>query len=67
MKHLVKLSKFGGQFRISLPKQLVEDLSWKDVDFVILEDFKAGFLWVRRFIDGESLRGPSEVHRNGSD
>ena len=63
-KYVVKLSKFGGQFRLTLPRLLVEVLDWEDVEFVILEDHSTGVVMVRRFIDGQSLRPQVEADRD---
>lgn len=61
MKYLVKLSKFGGQYRVTLPVRLVEGLKWYDVEFLLLDDRGQETVYMRRFIDGESLEGPSTV------
>lgn len=54
-KHLVKLSKFGGQFRVTLPKSLVEWVGWDNVEYVILLPQKDMSIIMREFIDEESL------------
>jgi bifunctional DNA-binding transcriptional regulator/antitoxin component of YhaV-PrlF toxin-antitoxin module len=66
-KHLVKVSKVRGQFRVTLPILLIERLRWDDVEFVLLDDSKEGTVCMRRFIDGESLKGADEADRNGGD
>lgn len=55
-KYLTKLSKFGGQFRLTIPKGLVEEAGWQDVEFVTMETYMGLYIRVRRFIDGESLK-----------
>lgn len=61
-KHFTKLSKFGGQFRTTIPKGLIEELSWQDVEFVIMEKIGYNEVRIRRFIDGESLRTKLETN-----
>lgn len=56
-KHLTKLSKFGGQFRLTIPRALIEEMKWFDVEFVIMQPAGLNHITVRRFIDGKSL-GP---------
>lgn len=66
-KHFTKLSKFGGQYRLTIPKALIEEMKWQDVEFVILEDICLGYIRIRRFIDGESLRPKLETDRAETD
>ena len=66
-KHLSKISKFGGQYRLTIPKLLIEEMKWQDVEFVVMVDEGGGLLAVRRFIDAESLRAERKEHRHGSD
>ena len=35
-KFIAKLSKFGGQYRITVPKGLIDECKWDGVEFVIL-------------------------------
>lgn len=60
-KHFTKLSKFGGQYRLTIPKALIEEMKWQDVEFVIMELASPKAFYVRRFIDGESLRTELEA------
>lgn len=66
-KYLTKLSKFGGQFRVTIPKGLIEEIEWQDVEFVILERMGYDEIRVRRFIDAESLKGQTARGKAGSD
>jgi len=66
-KYFTKLSKSGGQFRLTIPKALIEVLDWEGVEFVILEDHSPGVVLIRRFIDGESLRAEFETSRVKTD
>jgi len=66
-KHLTKISKFGGQYRLTIPKLLVEELKWKGVEYVFLERHGSRDIRIRRFIDGESLRTERKKDRPGSD
>ena len=66
-KHLTKISKFGGQYRVTIPKLLIEELEWKGVEYVILQPDMHRTIRIRRFIDGESLRTKRKKDRPGSD
>lgn len=65
-KYLAKLSKFGGQYRLTLPKLLIEQMGWGDVEFVILYPLESGSIEIGRFIDEESLGIKSKRDRPGS-
>ena len=56
-----------GQFRVTVPKLMVESIGWKDVDHVILTPLHTGVIQMRRFIDGESLKNDDSEDRPGSD
>jgi len=65
-KYFSKLSKFGGQFRLTIPRALVAEMGWEDVEFVIIKEYPPGVMLVRRFIDGESLRTELETDNTKS-
>ena len=54
-KYLAKLSKFGGQFRLTLPRDLIAWVAWRDVEYVILDPQDDNSIIIREFIDAESL------------
>lgn len=66
-KYIAKLSKFGGQYRITIPRLLVEECKWEDVEFVILSRVTYEEIKMRRFVDGESLGIKRKTDRPGSD
>ena len=66
-KHLVKLSRFGDQYRLTIPKMLIQQMEWEDVEFVILYPLESGSIEIGRFIDGESLGAKRKEDRPGSD
>ncbi len=66
-KHFCKVSHYMGQFRITIPKHLVESMQWGDVAYVIVKEFHADTLLIRRFVDGESLKGDAPKDRPGPD
>lgn len=66
-KHVIKVSCYGSQMRLTIPKLVIRELKWQGVSYVILEEKKDGTLTVRRFVDDESLKGGSERNRPGSD
>lgn len=65
-KFLAKLSEFGGQHRVTLPKGLIDECGWKGVEYVILERIGFDEIRLRRFIDGESLKNDDKADRPGS-
>lgn len=64
-KHLSKISKFGGQYRLTIPKLLMEEIKWQDVEFVMLDRIGRDDVRIRRFIDGESLRAQGKTDTDG--
>jgi len=57
VRHIIKLCCAGGQVRVTIPKLVMRGLEWEDVSYVILEENKDGTLTIRRFEDGESVKG----------
>ena len=66
-KHLTKISKFGGQYRLTIPKALIDEIKWQGVEYVFLERLAKDDIMIRRFIDGESLGIERKKRRDGSD
>lgn len=66
-KHLTKISKFGGQYRLTIPKGLIQEMDWQDVEFVLMDKVGHGALRIRRFIDGQSLKSKAAGHKAGCD
>lgn len=66
-KYLCKVSHHMGQFRITVPKLLVESMGWGDVEYVVLKHFHMDSFIARRFVDGESLKSDDPEDRPGSD
>jgi len=66
-KHLSKISSFGGQYRLTIPKLLIKEMKWKGVEYVFLERLGKDDIMIRRFIDGESLRTERKKDRDGAD
>lgn len=66
-KYLVKANWNSGQLRITIPKSLVEELGWGDVEYVMLEEYQRGSVEMMRFIDGKSLKSEAAGSKTGSD
>lgn len=66
-KYVAKLSKFGGQFRVTIPKGLIDEAGWQDVELVILNLLTDGQIKMWRFVDGESLKSEATIRKIGSD
>ena len=56
-----------GQFRLTIPKALVASMGWEDVKYMLIKEASESAVWMRRFVDGESLKGDSPEDRSGSD
>ena len=59
-KHLCKVSKHGNQLRVNIPKLLVSAVGWEDVQYLILQEINKNMVTMRRFVNGESLKGPDD-------
>ena len=60
-KHVIKVDKAGGTFRINIPKTIIQRWRWFNVDYVILDDANDDYLILRRLIYGEA--SPTENKR----
>lgn len=56
-KYIVKVQHGPTNTRINLPREVLIKKDWLDVRFVIIEDQHEDTLTIRRFVDGESLKG----------
>jgi len=65
-KHLVKLSKFGSQYRLTIPRLLIKEMAWEKVEYMTLGPQIDDSVIIRRFIDSESLKAKDERDRTGS-
>lgn len=66
-KHLCKVSKHGNQLRVNIPKLLVSAVGWEDVQYLILQEINKNMVTMRRFVDGESLKGQDAGNRPDAD
>jgi len=66
-KYLTKLSKFGGQYRVTIPKGLIAETGWGEVEFIILEKMGHDEIRLRRWIDAKSLKSEAAGDKAGSD
>lgn len=53
MRHIVKITKYGSQLRINLPKLLVEELKLDELEFIVLERVNVTQILMRKIIDGK--------------
>jgi len=56
-----------GQFRLTIPKALVKSMGWEDVRYLLLKEASESAVWMRRFVDGQTLKGDSPEDRTGPD
>lgn len=55
-KYVCKVVKTDGNFRINIPKKIIQDKRWGDVLYVTVEDHWYDKIQIRRMLDGESLK-----------
>jgi len=56
-KYVVKVERGPTNTRINIPRELLRQKGWLDVRYVLIEDHHDDILLIRRFLDGESLKG----------
>ena len=66
-KHIVKATWQGGQMRLSIPKLAIRALGWQSAWYMLLEEKNRVTLVIRRFADGESLKGDNKRSVPGRD
>ena len=66
-KHFCKITQHAGQYRLTIPKALVASMGWEDIKYMILKPASESAVWMRRFVDGESLKNDSPEDRPGPD
>ena len=66
-KWICKVTKSGGQRRITIPRGLIEFRAWFDARYVMLEDDGENPVTIKEFIHGESLKNDSKRNQTGSD
>jgi len=49
-KHIVKVDKSKGNFRVNIPKTIIKNWSWENVNYVILDDTNDMYLLLRRLV-----------------
>lgn len=65
-KYLCKVSQHKGQYRLTIPKALVASMGWEDVKYLLLKEASESAVWMRRFVDGQTLRESEPENLNGS-
>ena len=55
-KHILKVSRAAGNYRIVIPKKVILGKRWADVEYLLLEDYRDEKIVLRRFVDGKSLK-----------
>lgn len=65
MRHIIKLQKDGGRYKIHFPKLLIDEVDFKKVDYLILEPVGKTQIMIRRFIDGEHTKRQENIIGDG--
>lgn len=55
-KHLCKVDKSAGAFRVAIPKKLIQKWRWGNVTHVIVERDADGSIKIRRLLDEQALK-----------
>ena len=55
MKHIVKITKVSGNFRINIPKKLVAYKGWGNLRYLLLNDWPENEIIIERMLD-ETLK-----------
>lgn len=63
MRHIIKLQRDAGRYKIHFPKLLLDEVDFRKVDYLILEPVGRTQIMIRRFIDGEKGKGKSKRHQ----
>lgn len=66
-KWIMKLSHHGGQARLTIPKDLVIEMKWLDVQVVQLERLSSVYIGVRGFGVAEERKDDDQRDRSGKD
>lgn len=66
-KYFCKVSQHKGQYRLTIPKALIASMGWEDVKYMLIKEASESAVWMRRFVDGESLKGDDAADSAGSD
>lgn len=61
-KHVVKVVKARGEFRVGIPRSVIKAKHWEDVAYVLIEDHWGDKILIRRFINDEALSDESTEH-----
>lgn len=66
-RHVVKVSRSGGQFRITVPKCLVRQLRWQSADYVEFRRLCGYRLELRRLRNGKKVESGLQDYKAGAD
>lgn len=55
-KHILKVTRTNGVFRLVFPRKLVMIKRWDDVEYVLADDRIPDQIVIKRFIDGKALK-----------
>lgn len=61
----MKLSHSGGQARLTIPKDLVDEMGWSDVRVVVLKKTSPKYMCVRRFESAKEEAASGQRNRVG--
>lgn len=64
---ICKVSMQSGQFRLTVPKGLVSEMGWHEVNCVLIRKATERMIEVRRFTDAESLKDEGTGDLSGQD
>jgi bifunctional DNA-binding transcriptional regulator/antitoxin component of YhaV-PrlF toxin-antitoxin module len=60
-KYICKVNRFKDQFRVTIPRALVKEMGWEDVQVLILGRNCIDYVLMGRYLGGKSLRTKLET------
>lgn len=64
---IMKLSVSGGQARVTIPKDVIDDMGWQGVKVVVLKKISPKYLGVRRYDLGKEAEHGGQRPEHGAD
>lgn len=67
MPYHVRLTKHGGQYRVTIPQELIKSLGYEDVEFIEMKDLGCTGILLREYYGKRKEKRDLPKNRSGSD
>ena len=57
-KHVVKVERVGRSFRLVIPRKIILEKGWGDVEYILVEDHHNDKIVIRSLFDDEDFKRP---------